>query len=95
MVKVKKSHIPAAQEIIGNKIIRTFSNDVHENELKWHWDEKDRNIRVLNSSDWYIQFDNDLPIKLSHGKELFIKAGEWHRVIKGSTDLKVEIVENQ
>lgn len=95
MVKLKKSHIPATQETIGSKIIRTFSSDVNENELKWHWDEKDRKICILNSSDWYIQFDNDLPIKLNQGKKIFIKAGEWHRVIKGTTDLKVEIIENQ
>lgn len=91
---MNKSHIPATQKKVGNKIIRTFSSDVNENELKWHWDEKDRYVHILNSNDWFIQFDNQLPDKLEKGKKLFIKAGEWHRVIKGNTDLKVEIVED-
>lgn len=93
MVIMKKSHIPATQEIKDDKIIRTFSSDVNENELKWHWDEKDRHVRILNHNDWFLQFDNQLPMKLDKGKSVFIKAGEWHRVIKGNTDLKVEIIE--
>lgn len=87
------SHVPAKQTTDGNKIIRTFSHDVPKDELKWHWDEKDRKIKILNVNDWYLQFDNQMPEKLVEGQTLFIKAGDWHRVIKGTTDLKIEIVE--
>ena len=43
-----KSHIPATQKIINNKIYRKFSIDVSESELKWHWDEKDRTVEIVN-----------------------------------------------
>lgn len=90
---VDTSHIPAKQEVIDGVIHRLFSNDVESDELKWHWDEKDRTVTVLNESDWLYQSDNQFPIKLLKDTEIYIKAGEWHRVIKGTTDLKVKIKE--
>lgn len=90
---VDTSHIPAKQEVIDGVIHRSFSNDVESDELKWHWDEKDRTVTVLNESDWLYQSDNQFPIKLLKDTEIYIKAGEWHRVIKGTTDLKVKIKE--
>ena len=35
--------------------------------------------------------DNELPIKLTEGKEYFIPKGVYHRLIKGDGDLKVKI----
>lgn len=90
---VDTSHIPAKQELCDGLIHRTFSHDVDPNELKWHWDEADRTVTVLNESDWYYQADNELPIKLSQGKIISIKAGDWHRVIKGQTNLEIMIKE--
>ena len=95
MVKMrKKSHIPAKQELSDNKIVRTFSSDVKTEELKWHWDAKDRIITVLNENDWMIQFDDELPKKLCKNDTIEIKAGVWHRAIKGSTELIVSIQES-
>lgn len=88
-----KSHVPAKQEFINKKIIRTFSSDVKSEELKWHWDERDRLVTILNENDWQIQFDDELPNKLPKNHQIHIKAGIWHRVIKGSTYLKVQIEE--
>ena len=88
-----KSHIPAQQEFLNDKVIRTFSHDVKSTELKWHWDEKDRIVKVLEENDWLLQFDDQFPIKLEKNKQIHIKSGVWHRVIKGSTDLKIEIQE--
>lgn len=92
---VENSHIPANQEIKDGVIHRCFSRDVEADELKWHWDEKDRLVKVVNDNDWYYQSDNQFPIALKKDSEIFIKAGEWHRVIKGNTDLEVEIFESQ
>lgn len=91
---VDNSHIPAKQEINDGVIHRCFSKDVDIEELKWHWDEKDRLVKVVNESDWQYQSDNQFPVSLKKGVEIFIKAGEWHRVIKGTTDLQVHIFEN-
>lgn len=69
--------------------VRTFSKDVDSHELKWHRDDEDRVVTPLNQNDWMFQRDNSLPEPLD--KEIKIARGEWHRVIKGSTDLKVRI----
>lgn len=90
---VETNHIPAHQEIKDGYIYRTFNQDVNPNELVWHWDENDRTVIILNESDWKYQSDNQFPIDLKKNTEIFIKAGEWHRVIKGSTDLEVLIKE--
>jgi len=69
---------------------RVFSKDVDPEELKWHRDEEDRTVIPLNQNDWQFQRDNCLPEPIS--KEIEIKRGEWHRVIKGTTDLEVKII---
>jgi hypothetical protein len=40
-----------------------------------------------------VQFDNELPKKLNVNEEFFIPKNTFHRVIKGSVDLMVEIIE--
>lgn len=70
--------------------IRTFSKDVDSHELKWHRDEEDRTVIPLNQNDWMFQRDDSLPEPIN--KEIKISRGEWHRVIKGTTDLKVRIL---
>lgn len=69
--------------------IRKFSSDIDESELKWHYDLEDRLIVPLADNDWKIQIDNKLPEDIN--KSFFIKAKEWHRVIKGKSDLVVEV----
>ena len=69
--------------------VRTFSNDVNPDELKWHRDEEDRVVVPLNNNDWMFQRDNSLPEPID--KEIVIRKGEWHRVLKGTTDLVVRI----
>jgi hypothetical protein len=84
---------PYKEEKQGNIIRRTFSHDVSENELVWHRDHEDRVVLPLNENDWMVQFDNELPTKLMVGEEYFIPKNVYHRVIKGSGDLMVEIIE--
>jgi hypothetical protein len=77
----------------GNIIRRTFSKDVLDKELTWHRDHEDRIVIPINENDWYVQFDNELPKKLNIDEEFFIPKNTFHRVIKGSSDLMVEIIE--
>ncbi len=79
------------EEIIlsGIEKIRTFSECIDEDDLKWHWDEEDRMIEPIHKTDWMFQFDNQLPIKLE-GK-IEIKKGVWHRLIKGNSDVRIKI----
>ena len=82
--------LPFEEEwISNNESIRVFKSDVFDEELKWHFDEEDRIIQCVGETDWKFQFDNSLPIELKEPIE--IKKGEYHRLIKGSGDLKISI----
>lgn len=71
--------------------IRTFSNKVNSMELVWHQDAEDRNIEILEGKGWQVQFDNELPFEVKKGDRIFIKEGRIHRILKGTTDLKIKI----
>jgi hypothetical protein len=74
---------------VNGRLIRKFSKDTKPHLLKWHSDEEDRVVFPLNENDWQFQFDNNLPIPID-GK-LKIKKGIYHRIIKGTTDLILQI----
>lgn len=77
------------KKISESVVIRTFSADLDEMELKWHWDDEDRIVEPLNKNDWQFQFDNQLPTWIN--KPIYIPKGVMHRVIRGTTDLEVKI----
>ena len=70
---------------------RTFSKDVNPMSLIWHMDLEDRKIEVLEGKGWQFQRDDELPLELREGDHIFIPKGQIHRVIKGTTDLKIKI----
>lgn len=81
---------PYAEHIESESVaIRTFSVNIPEEELQWHWDEQDRIVTPMCPTDWLFQFDNELPFVINI--PIFIPAGVIHRVIKGSQDLIVKI----
>lgn len=69
--------------------IRKFSRDVDSDELKWHRDREDRVVTPVGQNDWMFQRDNQLPEPIDG--EIRVPRGEWHRVIKGTTDLVVRV----
>jgi quercetin dioxygenase-like cupin family protein len=71
--------------------IRTFSKDVDKLELVWHQDAEDRDIEILEGKGWELQMDNELPFAIKKGDRIFIKEGRIHRILKGTTDLKIKI----
>lgn len=79
-------------EISENVKIRTFSENVDPNELKWHTDKEDRIVIPENNTNWMLQMDNDLPQPLIKGKEYYIPKDVYHRVIKGEGDLNVKVI---
>lgn len=85
--------LPFDQEVIENFKIRTFNKNVPTEELKWHFDDQDREVTILESNGWMFQLDNEIPKLLKEGEKLFIPKGIYHRVIKGSGNLKVKIQE--
>jgi quercetin dioxygenase-like cupin family protein len=79
--------------INSNTFIREIKKDVSEDELVWHRDKNDRIITLLEGENWYIQFDNFMPEKLNKNEEIYVPKNTFHRVIKGTTDLKIKIIE--
>jgi hypothetical protein len=74
-----------------NKVQRIFEQDIDESELEWHRDSEDRYVKIIESNNWYIQFDNQIPQRLINQEVIFIPKAKYHRVIKGKGSLIVEI----
>ena len=91
LVVENKQSLPFSEEIKDGKKIRTFLENISSEELKWRFDNEDRIIRPLNETNWQYQSDNQLPILLENNKTIYIPKGKYHRLIKGSGELKVEI----
>ena len=86
---------PYNQKNLNNGVfLRTFSKDILSEELVWHRDHYDRIVEVLEGDNWEIQFENQLPQTLNVGEEYVIPAYTYHRIKRGTTDLKVKIQEN-
>jgi len=82
--------LPFIEEQIGeNLFIRTFKQETDSGEMHWHRDYEDRIIESIEETDWGFQLDNQLPLKIS-GK-IYIPRGVYHRLIKGTGDLKIKL----
>lgn len=81
--------VPFSEEVYDNFLIREFNSNVDSDTLVWHRDKQDRLIEVLEDTDWMFQFDNEIP-KIMEG-EIYIPKNSYHRVIKGSKNLKIKV----
>ena len=87
---------PFTQKNISDRIvIREFKEDVSQDELVWHQDREDRQVKVIKSNGWKLQLDNCLPIVLKEGHIYKIPAYLFHRVIKGDGSLLIKIYKGQ
>ena len=77
-------------KLSDNEFIRVFNQNNDSGEFMWHRDREDRIIESIESTDWKIQIDNELP-KAIEG-EIFIPMGVYHRLIKGTNELKIKLV---
>ena len=80
-------------ETTDSYIIREFNENIDPIELLWHRDLENRTVEILEGDGWKFQKENKLPVELKEGVRIFIPALEWHRVIKGNTNLKIKIYE--
>jgi hypothetical protein len=81
------------EQVSENTFFRTFREHISINELVWHYDLKDRYMTVILASNWMFQFDDQLPIKLEDNQKIFIPKNTYHRIIKGTGELKIKIEE--
>jgi hypothetical protein len=77
------------EQISENIFIREFKHNTDSGEFMWHRDRENRIIESINETDWLIQIDNELPKKIEGKVE--IPMGVYHRLIKGSGDLKIRL----
>ena len=84
---------PYTQSIKEGIINRVFADSIPNDELVWHKDENNRLVKIIKSDGWLFQRDNELPFELSNGDVIYIIKETWHRLIKGSGDLIIEIKE--
>jgi hypothetical protein len=83
--------LPFKEEIISDNVfIREFKQDTDSGDFMWHRDREDRIVESIGDTDWMIQLDEELP-KVIQG-EVFIPMGVYHRVIKGTGDLKIKLI---
>ena len=78
-------------KLSDNEFIRVFNQDTDSGEFMWHRDREDRVVESIGETDWMIQIDNELPKVID---KVFIPMGVYHRVIKGTGDLKVKLIKN-
>ncbi len=76
-------------EVTDFYVIREFSEDIDPIELLWHRDNEDRIVEIIGETDWQFQLEDNLPTSIN--SPIFIPRGMYHRVIKGTGDLKVKI----
>ena len=76
-------------KISDNTFIREFNQDTDSGEFMWHRDREDRIIESIGETDWLFQIDDELPKKID--SEIFIPKGVYHRIIKGSGNLKIKL----
>ena len=77
-------------KLSDNIFIREFKQDTDSGDFMWHRDHENRIIESIGETDWMIQIDNELPKQISG--EVFIPMGIYHRVIKGTGDLKIKLI---
>lgn len=82
------------EKLTEGSFIRQFKAHARESDLVWHRDHQDRTITVLEGRGWQFQRDNELPQEMRPGQVIEVRAGEWHRVIKGDQKLKLKIRES-
>ena len=76
-------------KLSDNEFIREFYQETDCGEFVWHRDRESRIIESIGETDWLIQLDDELPKKIEG--EIFIPMGVYHRLIKGSGDLKIKL----
>jgi len=72
---------------------RLFKENLNDAELVWHRDKKDREVTIVETNGWMFQMDNELPVILNEGDVINIPKNTYHRILKGTGDLKIKIKE--
>ena len=75
-------------------MLREFDADVSHEELVWHRDKRTRAVTPVKCEGWKFQRDNEPPFEMEEGETIVIEAETFHRIIRGSGKLVLEIRES-
>lgn len=78
------------EKVSDNTFIRIFNQETDSDEFIWHKDKENRVISPIGETDWKFQLDNELPKVIN--EEIYIPKEVYHRIIKGTGDLKIKLV---
>ena len=82
--------LPFVETDLGDSVyLREFSQDTDSGEFMWHRDREDRIVEAVGETDWMVQLDDELPVRLNG--EVMIPMGVYHRLIKGTGDLTIKV----
>ena len=76
-------------ETTDKYIIREFNENIDPIDLMWLRDDDNRTVEIVGKTDWKLQLENKLPTSIN--LPIFIPKHEWHRVIKGTGNLRLKI----
>lgn len=74
--------------------LRIINHTTPQSELVWHRDREDRSVTIVEGNDWLLQMEDELPIRLNISQTYFIPKMTYHRVIRGTSTLKIEITKS-
>lgn len=83
----------ADQRTNDRQFTRTFEADVAADELVWHRDRRTRTIQIREGTGWKIQMDDQLPVELQLNEQYRIPKEQYHRLIRGTGRLVIDITE--
>jgi 3-methyladenine DNA glycosylase Mpg len=81
------------EQIRDGVLVRSFQPDQQDEDFVWHRDKESRRIEVIEGCGWLFQYDNELPFLINKGDEFFVPKMVYHRIIPGTTTLRIKIDE--
>jgi hypothetical protein len=79
--------------ITNTCFVKKFNSGVDDEEFDYHYDKNSRFIKVLEDSDWLFQFTGEQPKKMIKGTVIHVSRLVQHKMIQGTTNLTVQVLE--
>jgi hypothetical protein len=79
--------------ITKNCFLKVFSINAKDEEYNYHLDPNSRLIKVLEGTGWSIKFKNRTAKQIGPGSVIHISKRVIHKLIKGTSNLKVQVLE--
>jgi len=79
--------------ITNTCFIKKLNVNVYDEDLTNHRHKNSRFLKVLEDSDWHFQFVGEEPKKMIKGTVIHISRLVKHKMIQGTTNLTIQVLE--